>query len=165
MIPRARRQRPIGVILALNNAPARPFLGLMLFAPLPDDWQSRRARVLVVDDNAPLLDSFARLLKANAFSVATACNGLHALELMRQQAFDVVLADVSMPVLNGLGMLRGIREWDQNLPVVLMTGNPCEEGAFQARRFGAFDYLCKPVPPREVVSKLRLACRAPLGED
>jgi CheY-like chemotaxis protein len=115
-------------------------------------------RVLVVDDNAPLLDSFARLLRANSFFVATASNGLHALRLVRQQTFDVILADVSMPVMSGLGMLRGIRERGQDVPVILMTGEPNEEGASEARRFGAFVYLAKPVPPREVVSTLRLAC-------
>lgn len=103
------------------------------------------ARLLLVDDDPQVLLVLHRALASDALEVAVANTGSEALELLGKGAFDVVLSDIQMPGMSGLKLLRAVREYDLDLPIVLMTGQPNIAGAAAAVEYGAFQYLIKPV--------------------
>jgi EAL domain-containing protein (putative c-di-GMP-specific phosphodiesterase class I) len=102
-------------------------------------------RVLVVDDDPDCRSLFTAGLRAAGMTVETATNGAEALSRVGQGGLDVIVSDLSMPVMGGLGFVRAVREADLDLPVVLVTGRPDLETAIQAVEYGAFRYLVKPV--------------------
>jgi DNA-binding NtrC family response regulator len=106
--------------------------------------------VLVVDDDFALLTAYANLLRAAGHEVATADDGLEARELLMNRAFDVIVSDVDMPLMDGIALLESVRVFDRDVPVVLMTGTPSLETTAQAERHGAFRCLTKPVDPAEL---------------
>ncbi|WP_147263034.1 chemotaxis protein CheB [Geodermatophilus sp. TF02-6] len=113
------------------------------------------ARVLVVDDNADARDYLRRLLEPH-WRVATARDGVEALEAARALRPDLVLADVVMPRLDGSGLLRALRGDDgpADVPVVLVTARAGEESAVEGLLAGADDYIVKPFSPRELLARI-----------
>jgi DNA-binding NtrC family response regulator len=101
-------------------------------------------RVLLVDDERALRRILQRGLARVGFEVIEAGNGRTALELLRQQHFDVVISDVQMPVMNGLELLEAVSMEHAAVPVVLMSGSLHVSGKDSALRLGAFDFLRKP---------------------
>ena len=118
------------------------------------------ARVLIVDDDADLCLMLALLVQREGFSSQTAATGEEALRLAQSQVPDVVLLDLKMPGIDGMEVLRRVRDLDPDLPVVLITGHAQISGSVAAIKAGAFDYLAKPFENREIVRVLRRA----LGE-
>ena len=104
-----------------------------------------RGRVLVVDDEAALLDIFAEALRDAGFEVQAVDGGGTATRLATTEDFDAVVSDVVMPGIGGLQLLRAVRQRNLDTPVILVTGNPTVESAIQAVDEGAFKYLVKPV--------------------
>jgi DNA-binding NtrC family response regulator len=80
-----------------------------------------------------------------------AWNGIQALQAMEQHPFDVVLLDLRMPGLDGMSVLKTIKEKWPESEVVVITGYPSIESAKEAVRLGAYNYLAKPVSPDDVV--------------
>jgi len=110
-----------------------------------------RIRVLVVDDEEVVRLGYRRVLSADGFSVMAAGDGPEALTLMGSGPFDVVLLDMRMPGMDGMDVLRAIKErWPQS-EVVVVTGFPSIETAKEAVRLGAYDYLSKPMVPDAVI--------------
>src|SRR5438552_16066157 len=85
---------------------------------------SQNANVLLVDDDALLRRSTARLLRQAGHRVEEQPDGEAALQALSKSNYDVVLTDLSMPRLDGLELLRRIRAFDSELPVILVTGSP-----------------------------------------
>ncbi len=112
--------------------------------------------VLVVDDNADLRAMLARLLSPY-YSVWTAADGQQALELIRERPPDLVLADVMMPRLDGVGLLHALREdpLTASLPVILLSARAGDEAAIGGLEAGADEYLVKPFSARELVARIR----------
>jgi EAL domain-containing protein (putative c-di-GMP-specific phosphodiesterase class I) len=108
-------------------------------------------RVLVVDDDDALLRAHARALTNAGHAVTTALDGIAAAQALKDQSFDVILSDIDMPGMNGMQLLEHVREYDLDVPVVLITGTPTMETALKAIEHGALRYLIKPVELREVV--------------
>jgi EAL domain-containing protein (putative c-di-GMP-specific phosphodiesterase class I) len=104
-----------------------------------------RARVLIVDDEPELREAYAALLQHAGYAVETANGGKTAVAILDKEHFDVILTDISMPDMDGLQVLKTVRERDLDVPVVLMTGNPQVETAVQALEQGALRYLMKPI--------------------
>ena len=104
-----------------------------------------RPLVLVVDDDETFARSCVRVLENWGYGVKTASDGDAAVALARAQQFDVVLTDINVPNLNGLEILRAVRERDRDIPVVLMTGGPGLDSARVAVEWGALSYLIKPL--------------------
>src|SRR5689334_14400078 len=104
-----------------------------------------KGRVLLVDDEIQILRAYTRALSAAGYWVECAPNGKVAADLLRDGRFDVVVSDVQMPKMDGLQLLRAVREHDLDVPVILITGMPAVESAVQAIEQGAFRYLVKPV--------------------
>lgn len=110
-----------------------------------------RGRVLVVEDEDSLRRAYARILENAGFDVREAGNGVEAVRALTQERFQVVLADIALPCMDGVEVLRCMREWDLDVPVILVTGNPSIETAVEALELRALHYLIKPVDPEELV--------------
>jgi putative two-component system response regulator len=103
--------------------------------------------LLVVDDDAYVLESISTLLKECGYIVHTSQNGNDAMALIKKTAFDVVLTDIKMPQLTGIELLQKIHAYDQQLPVILMTAFAELDLAVDAIKLGAFDFITKPYNP------------------
>jgi EAL domain-containing protein (putative c-di-GMP-specific phosphodiesterase class I)/CheY-like chemotaxis protein len=117
------------------------------------------ARVLVVDDEPVTARSYARALVAAGYEVTIAHDGREAAALVTGQGFDVVVSDIAMPDMDGLALLKTIRQSDLDVPMIFMTGSPALESAVQAIEYGAFRYLLKPVAPAALLDVVARAVR------
>lgn len=120
--------------------------------PISCDGES--LRVLLVDDEEELLGSLSRALERRGMRVSTATNGGGALELLEEQAFDVVVLDVKMPGIGGIELLPRIKEVRPAVEVILFTGHPSVDTVTDGLREGAFDYLSKPQDIEKLVAKI-----------
>lgn len=103
------------------------------------------AKLLVVDDENNLRLVVQKEMTRQGHEVKTAADGKAAWDLIEQQDFDVLLCDINMPRLDGIGLLRRLREKSQNPPeVIMLTGQATVESAIEAMKLGAYDYLTKP---------------------
>ncbi len=114
------------------------------------------ARVLVVDDNADLRAYMAGVL-AKHYDVTVAEDGQAALEALGVAPFDIVVSDVMMPRLDGIGLVRAIREDPEtaSLPVILLSARAGEESSVEGLDAGADDYVLKPFSARELTARVR----------
>lgn len=102
-------------------------------------------KLLVVDDEKNLRLVVQKEMARQGHEVECAADGEAAWELLEEQDFDVVLCDINMPRLDGMGLLRRTRERSQNPPeVIMLTGQATVESAIEAMKLGAYDYLTKP---------------------
>ena len=115
-------------------------------------------RILLVDDEESLRRAFARVLESAGHRVEVAPDGVTASAKARG-SFDVVVSDIAMPGLDGVELLKRIRSFDLDVPVILVTGQPGVESAAEAVRFGAFRYLAKPVPLQVMLDTVQEALR------
>ena len=133
--------------------------------PVRGSWETRDAegsgkgRILVVDDQADLLDVWSEILADAGWTVDTASNGAKALDVLFRKSFDTILTDIDMPGLDGLQLLRAIRARDLDVPVLLLTGHPRTETAIEAVEQGALRYLVKPVPSATLTEAVEAAVR------
>jgi DNA-binding NtrC family response regulator len=102
--------------------------------------------LLVVDDDETVRRFLISVLQDEGHAVVCASDGVEALSLLRQHAFAVVLADLTMPRMDGLTLLRKIRQDFREVEVIVLTGNGSVESAVAAMKEGAFDFLEKPLP-------------------
>jgi DNA-binding response OmpR family regulator len=115
-------------------------------------------KVLVVDDEPMVRDVLARYLEADGFEVAVAADGLEALVAATSHDPDLVLLDLMLPGLDGLEVMRRLRE-RADTPVVLLTAKGEEVDRIVGLELGADDYVTKPFSPREVVARVRAVLR------
>lgn len=109
------------------------------------------AKILVIDDEAIVRASCERVLSPEGYSVVVVPGGADALECLSREHFDLVLSDLKMPDMDGLEVLRSIKErWPQTA-VVLVTGYGSDPTALQAIQDGASEYLEKPFTPEDIV--------------
>jgi len=116
--------------------------------PMLDDDSTvagRETAVLLVEDDEALLAGLARQLAGRGVRVVVANSGNAAVHELALQSFDVMVSDIQMPGMSGLHLLRAVREYDLDLPVILMTGRPDLRSAAAAVEYGAFQYLIKPI--------------------
>ena len=116
-------------------------------------------RVLVVDDDALLREVLTDILRDAGLEVETASTGTEAVAKFDVARVDVILSDVSMPEMDGIELLRQVRERDVDVPVVLMTGGPSLATAVKAVEYGAFRYLTKPMDGAQLVAVVQRAAR------
>jgi len=112
---------------------------------------NNKANVLIVDDEEVVRLSHLRSLQSADCNARTAGDGTEAINVMEQHPFDVVLLDLRMPGLNGMDVLKTIKQRWPDSEVVVVTGYPSIETAKEAVRLGAFNYLTKPLGPDEVI--------------
>lgn len=122
------------------------------------------ATILVVDDEQAICEFLTVLLESKGHRVITASDGEQALELVAHQSPDLVISDVQMPRLDGIGLLTCIRKTDPHLPVIMVTAYASMDSTIQAMRLGADDYITKPFKIDEirlVVEKALAKARRP----
>ena len=118
-----------------------------------------KTKILVVDDDEVVRRSHLRSLAGANCDVKAVWDGTAALQAMAEQTFDVVLLDLRMPGVDGMAVLRTIKEKWPESEVVIITGYPTIETAKEAVRLGAYDFLAKPVGPDDVINAANGAVR------
>jgi two-component system nitrogen regulation response regulator GlnG len=119
-------------------------------------------KLLIIDDDREILQCFFYAFPQHQYEVHTAETASAALELFRQHAFDVVIADIRLPDCSGLELLEQLHKQDARVPVILMTGAGSSNTAIEAIRRGAYHYIVKPFDLDElqlVVSRALQASR------
>ena len=115
------------------------------------DISNPLARILAVDDEAIVLDSFRKILVAAGYAIDTVENGLEALGLVQQHTYDFVFTDLKMPEMDGLDVVKGVKHYSPETDIVVITGYATIESAVNAMKFGAVDYVQKPFTEDELV--------------
>jgi DNA-binding NtrC family response regulator len=108
------------------------------------------ARILIVDDELIMRESLAAWLERDGHAVQTAASGESALKKCRENRFDILLLDIKMEGMDGLDVLRRIKESDADVAVVMITAYGSIATAIDAMKNGAHDYLLKPFDPSEL---------------
>ena len=109
--------------------------------------------ILIIDDEASLRQTLARILQRAGYEVTTAANGKEGLSLVTEHPFDLIYLDIRMPDISGLELLKTIHTKFSDLPVILFTAQPDLNSAVEALRRGATDYLLKPLKPQAVIDR------------
>ena len=119
--------------------------------------ESGRARVLVVDDNDDMRAYVVGLL-TDLYVVTSAADGLDALEQIERSAPDLVITDITMPRLDGFGLLARLQAEPRttSIPVIMLSARAGEEGTVEGLEAGAADYLVKPFSARELLARVRV---------
>ncbi len=105
----------------------------------------KSARVLVVDDETYIREIICRKLGGDGYACDDAGDAESALATLTHDSYDCVLSDINMPGMDGIELLRRIRQADQDVAVIMITGAPDLDGALEAMRLGAYDHLAKPL--------------------
>lgn len=109
-----------------------------------------KTRVLVIDDEQDLRDGCERILRRMDCEVSKAPTGEEGIELFKQERHSVVLSDLKMPGIDGIEVLRRLREIDPDLLVIILTGYATIETAIEAMKQGAYDFVAKPFEPDQL---------------
>lgn len=112
---------------------------------------NRKPAVLIVDDEEVVRRSYARILSGAQCQADAVWDGDEALRAMERQPYDVVLLDLRMPGVDGMTVLKTLKQKWPDSEVVVITGYPSIESAKESLRLGAYDFLAKPVGPDEVI--------------
>jgi signal transduction histidine kinase/PAS domain-containing protein len=114
-----------------------------------------RPRVVIADDNSDMRQYLARLLSEH-YEIETVGDGQAAIEAARKEPPDLIVSDVMMPILDGFGLLKALREGEEtrSIPVVLLSARAGEEARVEGLQAGADDYLIKPFSARELLARI-----------
>lgn len=113
--------------------------------------QSGKPVVLVVDDEAGLVKVTQRFLASAGIDSVGCHDGLEAVQWLQTRRFDAIISDVAMPQMGGIALIKEVRKLDQDIPVIMVTGDPSLESAVEAIEHGVYRYLMKPVAPAKVI--------------
>lgn len=116
-------------------------------------------RVLVVDDEPPIRRFLRTSLSAQGYRVIEAENGLAVLTLMANHPPDVIILDLGLPDIDGIEVIRRLRDGGATVPIVVLTSRTDESGKVRALDLGADDYVTKPFGMDELLARLRAAVR------
>jgi len=118
------------------------------------------ARILLVDDEVPFVDTMVKRLSKRDFEIFTAYSGQEALDqLDKHQEIDIVVLDVKMPGMDGIATLKEIKSRFPQAEVIMLTGHGTVESAIDGMKLGAFDYLMKPAEIDDLMEKVKRAER------
>ena len=120
-----------------------------------------RARVLVVDDEASIRELLSKTLALAEYEVDTAADASAALDRVRGVAYDLLIADLKMPGMDGLTLIRQVKRMRSDLPVIIITGFSTESSAIEAVNLGVAGYLTKPFRVPQVLAAAAKALGAP----
>ncbi|HHY95232.1 MAG TPA: response regulator [Firmicutes bacterium] len=116
------------------------------------------ARVLIVDDEAPIRRLLKVALEAHGYEVAEACSGRAGLEQAAVWHPDLIILDLGLPDLDGLEVIKSLREWSR-VPVIILSVREQEQDKIRALDGGADDYVTKPFSLGELLARMRVALR------
>jgi len=118
----------------------------------------RSCKILVIDDDNWIRDVLRDFLSGKGFEVEVVNNGSTALDTFKRKGFDIVLVDLKMPGISGIEVLKSLKQLDNDVIVIIMTGYASLETAMQAIKEGAYDYLTKPFQLEELEVAVQNAC-------
>jgi two-component system, OmpR family, KDP operon response regulator KdpE len=116
------------------------------------------SRLLLVEDDAVLVETLVISLEARGFEVDTASDGAAALDALRRRAPDLVVLDLGLPDMDGVEVVRQLRTWS-DLPVLVLSARDAEDSKVAALDAGADDYVTKPFGINELLARVRAALR------
>lgn len=114
-------------------------------------------RVMVVDDEENIRDVLSNYLDSLGYIVETANDGEDALSKFKRGGFDLIISDLLMPTVDGLELLKQVRELDKEVIFLMITGYPSIETAVEAIKKGAYDYITKPFHMEDVKIRIERA--------
>lgn len=120
---------------------------------------STKNRILVVEDEADMRNGLQKVLSRSGYGVDTAEDGLRAVEKMRQTSFQVVVADLKMPGMDGVGVLKTAKDINRATSVIIITGYGTVTSAVESMKLGAFDYITKPFKPEDITLAVERALK------
>lgn len=116
--------------------------------------------ILVIDDDDQLRKSFCKLLKEEKYAVISAASGEAGIEIVKENALDLVILDMRLPGINGMETFKQIKKNDSKLPVIIVTAYGTTQIAIEATKMGAYDYVLKPFDVPEMLNLIELAIEA-----
>jgi two-component system nitrogen regulation response regulator NtrX len=116
-----------------------------------------KSRILVIDDEAEIRRSVKMILEYEGYDVTEASSGPEGLAMIEREPPDLVFLDIKMPGLDGLEALQRIRQTNESLPVVIISGHGTVSTAVEATKLGAFDFIEKPLASERVLVTIRNA--------
>jgi DNA-binding NtrC family response regulator len=115
----------------------------------------QKARILVVDDEDDLRKLLTHFVSGAGYEVTAAEDGEQALEQLRKGAYDLALLDIMMPNMNGIELLKQIRQQSPGTKAIMLTGYTDLKNAMEAREFGARDFISKPFKMEDVLETIK----------
>ena len=110
------------------------------------------ARILVVDDELDMLALLAMIISEKTdHKVTTTNNPLEVIQFMREGGYDLIITDLKMPTMDGIELIREIRNIDQHIPILVITAYGSIESAEEAITKGAYDYITKPFRKEQIL--------------
>lgn len=116
-------------------------------------------KLLVVEDERELSKALVRILILNKYEVETAYDGLQALDMIRQNSYDLIITDIMMPKMDGIQLTKEIRAEKFNTPILILTAKSEIDDKVEGLDAGADDYLTKPFSLKEFLARIRTLLR------
>jgi signal transduction histidine kinase/HD-like signal output (HDOD) protein/ActR/RegA family two-component response regulator len=146
------------ITLPVNLESLRPSIDVDAMAN--PDKLDKKTSILVVDDEAHIREIMTELLEAEGYTVQTVQNGEEALDQLTQKHYDLMLLDMRMPLRNGLQVLQTIKETNNGIPVIVVTGLASKEEMRKAESMGASKCLCKPFHAKGLLKEIKSVLKA-----
>ncbi|OPY70499.1 MAG: Response regulator MprA [Syntrophorhabdaceae bacterium PtaU1.Bin034] len=121
--------------------------------------------VLLVEDESKVVDFISKGLEEEGYTVSVAYNGRQGLDMLRMHKYDIVLLDLMIPEIDGLEVLRNVRAWGINTPVLIITAKNSKEDVVLGLDTGSDDYLTKPFSFEELLARIRALLRRSVARD
>ena len=117
-------------------------------------------KILIVDDEPDMLRLLSMIIKEKTpYEVTTTNNPLEALELAKKSSFDLLIADLKMPGLNGIELLESVKRFDEDIPTIIITAYGTVEAAVETMQKGAFDFMTKPFRKEQILFTIERALK------
>lgn len=116
----------------------------------PHNHSHNQINILIVDDEPLIRRSLSEFLTIEGYTLSSASNGIQALELLKTYSADIVISDIKMPEMDGIELLKNIKQEYPDMQVILVTGYGSVQDAVDAMKEGAYDYIMKPIIDNEI---------------
>jgi DNA-binding NtrC family response regulator len=117
-------------------------------------------KILAVDDEPDMLKLLSMIIREKMpYEIVTTNNPLEAVEIAKQGGFDLVIADLKMPGLDGIELLESIKRFDEDIPVIIITAYGTIESATETMHKGAFDFITKPFRKEQILYTIEKALK------
>ena len=117
-------------------------------------------KILIVDDEPDMLRLLSMIIKEKtSYEVTTTNNPLEALEMAKKGGFDLLVADLKMPGLNGIELLESVKRFDEDIPTIIITAYGTVEAAVETMQKGAFDFMTKPFRKEQILFTIERALK------
>ena len=122
-------------------------------------------KILIVDDEENSRIGLSKILAKSGYEVITAENGKQALDTLKQEACSLVITDMKMPEMDGIQLLREIKQYDPDIGVIIVTAYGEVDSYLESMNLGAFEYLNKPIKVDELKKVISKVLEKKEGED